>query len=108
MFSGEIGQDYANHPFMGIFFLLTIIWVLGLTFGMSTAINFRVQQKILKLATHDDLTGLDNRRSFYQTMESLITRSRLKNQKFILFLLDLNGFKMLCMKTSKQAVHLLS
>ncbi len=93
-FSGKLGPDYINHPFMGILFLLTIIWILGLTYGMSTAINFRAQQKTLELATHDDLTGLDNRRSFYQTMEYLINQSRLKNQKFILFIIDLNAFKM--------------
>lgn len=94
VFSGRIGADYTNHPFMGVLFLLTIIWILGFTYGMGTAIYLRIQQKTLELATHDDLTGLDNRRSFYQTMEYLIKQSRHKNQKFILFIIDLNAFKM--------------
>ena len=50
-------------------------------------------KKITHIAYHDDLTGLPNRRNLIQRMKSEIEEARKKNNKFAVFLLDINRFK---------------
>ncbi|MEO6910945.1 MAG: GGDEF domain-containing protein [Edaphobacter sp.] len=45
------------------------------------------------LALHDDLTGLPNRRSFEDQLNSTLDRCRRRNVSLALLLLDLDGFK---------------
>ena len=49
--------------------------------------------KLNELATYDPLTGLENRHSFHNRLEEDIERSRISDQKLVLLLIDLDGFK---------------
>ncbi len=51
------------------------------------------QEAIQRLAYHDTLTGLPNRRYFHDTLEQHIRLNRREQTAFALFALDLNGFK---------------
>ena len=51
--------------------------------------------ELLMLSIHDDLTGLYNRRHFYNQLEKEIMRSRRQNRILFLIMLDLDDFKKL-------------
>lgn len=92
-FTGEIDSGFLSHPFIGVLFLLVILWVLGWTYGFIMAINLRSQKKIMRMASHDDLTGLANRRNLNEHVAILIEESSVDNKGVIVFLFDVNGFK---------------
>jgi diguanylate cyclase (GGDEF)-like protein/PAS domain S-box-containing protein len=51
------------------------------------------EQKILRLAYFDSLTGLPNRQSFLERVDREIRRARISNDKLGILFLDLDGFK---------------
>tara|TARA_R110001583_G_scaffold47095_2_gene147520 strand:+ start:5379 stop:6287 length:909 start_codon:yes stop_codon:yes gene_type:complete len=53
----------------------------------------RMSEQLQKLATTDDLTGIHNRRYFYEKAEAEFNRSRRKHQTFSVMVLDLDNFK---------------
>ncbi|PMY67456.1 MULTISPECIES: bifunctional diguanylate cyclase/phosphodiesterase [Pseudomonas] len=52
-----------------------------------------LHQQLEYQAVTDPLTGLLNRRGFYQTVESLLLRSERSDRSLVLLYLDLDGFK---------------
>jgi two-component system cell cycle response regulator len=54
----------------------------------------RAEQRLLQLAHYDQLTGLANRTSFYESTSRFATRARRMQQRLGVMLLDLDGFKM--------------
>jgi len=52
-----------------------------------------LEQRILKLATTDSLTGVLNRRAFFERMEQEINRSLRENTSLSLILIDIDYFK---------------
>ncbi len=53
----------------------------------------KLEQRILKLATTDSLTGVLNRRAFFERMEQEINRSLRENTSLSLILTDIDYFK---------------
>lgn len=53
----------------------------------------RTEERLNHLAHHDSLTGLSNRKHFYDTLKNSIALARRHETKLALLLLDLNGFK---------------
>jgi len=53
----------------------------------------RTEERLNHLAHHDSLTGLSNRKHFYDTLKNSIALARRHDTKLALLLLDLNGFK---------------
>lgn len=53
----------------------------------------RAEQRLLRLAHCDTLTGLANRASFQEQLEQALARSRRHHSKFAIAFLDLDGFK---------------
>ncbi len=51
------------------------------------------EQKILRMATFDSLTGLPNRQSFIDRIDREIKRSQLAGTSFAVLFMDLDGFK---------------
>ena len=49
--------------------------------------------ELLKLSINDDLTGLYNRRHFYNQLEKEIIRARRQNRSLFLIMLDIDDFK---------------
>lgn len=77
-------------------FSIEIIMTLIITY----LINWKVSNSLLKtaatlrkLASRDALTGLYNRRLFLERLEYSIELTKSNGQKFILFFIDLDGFK---------------
>ncbi|MBC3872735.1 bifunctional diguanylate cyclase/phosphodiesterase [Undibacterium flavidum] len=56
----------------------------------------KAAENVIKFqATHDELTGLGNRRAFEQILGHLFAQTRLKNQQHVLCYLDLDEFKVI-------------
>lgn len=93
--NGDFKIPGLKHPFMGILFLIIILWVLGWTYGVVLVVNYRSQQRIMRMAEEDNLTGLANRKNLNDTMTKLIFESKVNDEKYYVYMLDLNGFKMI-------------
>lgn len=52
-----------------------------------------LELKLEKYANYDELTGLPNRRLFFERLERLVLESKRDKSKFALLFLDLDGFK---------------
>ncbi|AJD92596.1 hypothetical protein JMA_32790 [Jeotgalibacillus malaysiensis] len=89
--NGAFEANFAAHPYTSFLFIIVIIWTVGWTYGLSIAVNFRNHNRVMKLATHDYLTGLPNRKYLNDYMEHLFQEET--KDPFVLFSLDLNGFK---------------
>ena len=63
--------------------------------GSATDITERkkLELKLEKLAYYDKLTGLPNRRLFFERLDRLIVESERDNNQFALLFIDLDGFK---------------
>ena len=53
----------------------------------------RMEEKLIELSITDDLTGLYNRRRFYEVLNAEINRTQRYSGSFSLAMLDLDGFK---------------
>jgi len=92
-FAGAVGN--AVHPSSNLVYFAFLLWVPGWTCGLCMAVMFRARRFILKIADHDSLTGLANRRKFDRTADLLLGRKSSVRKKFALLLIDLNGLKQL-------------
>lgn len=72
---------------------LIFFWIIGWSYGAIVAVNHKIQKRIGNLALKDNLTGLGNRRELYDVLNNSIKRSEKLNRGFLIFILDLNGFK---------------
>ncbi len=63
--------------------------------GVSTDITELkiAQQKLIEMATHDPLTGLPNRRHFYEKLGEVLARSKRQGKAIAVLFVDLDGFK---------------
>lgn len=55
--------------------------------------NKKAQKHILHLAYHDSLTGLPNRKHFYEFVKHAISNSQSEKDTFAILYLDMDGFK---------------
>ena len=55
--------------------------------------NAQLYQRTKELTTRDDLTGLFNRRHFFEALEKEVQRARRYRRVFSLLMLDLDDFK---------------
>jgi diguanylate cyclase (GGDEF)-like protein len=74
-------------------FITLNICLVGCTFGVSTATNSRLRERIEKLAFCDALTGLPNRRAFDSRLDQVHTRSIATGSPVALFYIDVDRFK---------------
>ena len=87
--SGELASNMILLG--GVFFILVAVgaWVI------AAALTKRrlSQEQLIKTAMYDFLTGLPNRKLFFDRLETLIESSNRYGRRFALVYLDLNGFK---------------
>jgi diguanylate cyclase (GGDEF)-like protein len=86
-------SDYwASQRTFGVGILLVLV-VIPMYFASLTSQLHTVLGHMRKIATHDNLTGLPNRHSFYEHLQQIL-RSAEKNQnRFAVVFIDLDGFK---------------
>lgn len=88
-----INQNTVIFMGLGLLFLLALlaIWNLGLR---STKNKLNISQEIIKKQSGlDSLTGLGNRRQFYEYLDSAINKSKDEFNHFSLIFIDLDLFK---------------
>lgn len=73
--------------------LIINVAIIAALFGLSTATNLKLKERIEKLAFLDSLTGLPNRRAFDDRLDRVHTRSIATNSPVALFYIDLDRFK---------------
>ena len=92
---GNFGNDaFPVHPIIGTLFLVSIVWILLYVFSVLLIISYRAQLRIQDTSERDALTGLYNRRKLDSNLKSLVDRNRIYEENFAVYLLDVNGFKM--------------
>ncbi len=69
-------------------------WVIALVIGGLIGALLWARSVHLRLALHDHLTGLPNRRLLEDRLEQLIVRNLRDDSSFCLFYIDLDGFKL--------------
>ncbi len=78
-------------PQIGLFVMN--IAMVGALFGLSTATNFKLNERIEKLALMDPLTGLPNRRAFDDRLDCVHTKSIATGSPVALYYIDIDRFK---------------
>lgn len=91
--NGYFKSGAIYYPFMGLFLLITMAWLMIYILSILLVISYRAQLRITQLASTDALTGLPNRRSLNENLQLLIDNLKPGEEEYILFLIDLNGFK---------------
>lgn len=89
-------MDYASVGFAGVVVAVGVSVlvrdsIVNAVRAQLAAVEER--ERALRLATQDPLTGMPNRRSFFQALDGFNERLRQSGEGFLLALMDLDGFK---------------
>jgi diguanylate cyclase (GGDEF)-like protein len=85
---------YGQASPLNIVFLITLnLCIVGCAFGLSIAINLKVQRETEALALFDSLTQLPNRRFFEENLEAAENRAFDTGHRIALVYCDLDDFK---------------
>ena len=87
------GESVIDLPFMGTIYFVSIIWLLLYIFSVMLIINYRSQARLQFAAEKDALTGLYNRRKLDENFNSIVDKDKPYKDNFVVYLLDVNGFK---------------
>ncbi len=94
---GGLGGTEGGLPqlfsIVGFLYVEAAIFVLGTTIFVVAAVRERKEVLNRSAATTDELTGLANRRSFFELGEKLVARSRIDGTPYSVLMIDLDGFK---------------
>lgn len=86
-------SDYwASQRTLGVGILLVLV-VIPIYFASLTSQLHTVLGHMRKIATHDNLTGLPNRHSFYEQLQHSLKIAEQNNTTFAVVFIDLDGFK---------------
>ena len=91
----RLNDDLAvmRAPWQSYFYLIVVVYDIGLTYIISLACYQQAYRRTLSLAQEDALTGLPNRRYFDDTLDREVSRAERSGASFGLVMIDLNGFK---------------
>lgn len=92
---GAFYSEVFYKEYMTFFLFCLVIWLMFFMLITFMILNHRSQLRVTKLASIDYLTGLNNRRSINRKLELMLEETETSEKKYILFLLDINGFKQL-------------
>lgn len=82
-------EDYLRVAIIALLIAPSISWYLvGLLFEL-----YKLEKKLMRLATYDELTGLFNRRAFYDSCDALHKYSIRTKRNYSILSVDLDGFK---------------
>ncbi|NOQ13339.1 MAG: EAL domain-containing protein [Methyloprofundus sp.] len=66
-----------------------------LSLGVDVTEKHKADEKLVKMATQDQLTGLNNRRHFQKELDGMLAIAQRYGEKIALFYLDLDQFKVI-------------
>lgn len=70
-------------------------WMFAVMFGVLVGLLLNERKKNLRLALHDQLTGLPNRRLLEDRLSQAQIKADRNNTQFSVFLVDMDGFKLI-------------
>jgi diguanylate cyclase (GGDEF)-like protein len=73
--------------------ILLVLVVIPMYFASLVSQLHTVLGHMRKIATHDNLTGLPNRHSFYEQLQNSLKNAERNNTTFAVMFIDLDGFK---------------
>lgn len=88
------GEPVIERPFMGTIYFVSIIWLLTYMFSILLIIGYRSHERLQFEAEKDALTGLYNRRKLDENYKAIMDKGTVHQDNFVVYLLDINGFKM--------------
>ncbi len=94
LFGAFSNDAFPKHPFIGTIFLVSTIWLLMYVFSILLVISYRAQARMRNTSEKDELTGLYNRRKLDLNLKSFIDRNKTYEERFAVYMMDINGFKM--------------
>lgn len=83
---------WASHLTLGVG-LLIVLFVIPMYFASLTGQLHAVLGHMRKIATHDNLTGLPNRHSFYEHLQQILRSAENNHTRFAVVFIDLDEFK---------------
>jgi len=92
---GRVGPDATQGwPRAALVTGVVVVQLLVLAIGVGAALlDRRITSHLVRLARHDVLTGLPNRRYFGELFEQTIARARRHDRAFAVLIVDLDDFK---------------
>lgn len=91
-FTLATSEYWASQRTLGVGILL-VLAVIPMYFASLTSQLHTVLGHMRKIATHDNLTGLPNRHSFYEHLQQILRSAEKNHTKFAVVFIDLDGFK---------------
>jgi diguanylate cyclase (GGDEF)-like protein len=85
-------EYWASQRTLGVGILLVLV-VIPMYFASLTSQLHTVLRHMHKIATHDNLTGLPNRHSFYEHLQQILRSAEKDRTRFAVVFIDLDGFK---------------
>jgi diguanylate cyclase (GGDEF)-like protein len=85
-------EYWQSHLTLGIG-LLIVLFVIPMYFASLVRQLHTALAHMRTMATHDALTGLPNRHSFYEQLQKILISAEKNNTKFAVVFIDLDGFK---------------
>jgi len=90
-----VASDYwATQRTLGVGILMVLV-VIPMYFASLTSQLHSVLGKMRRIATHDNLTGLPNRHSFYEQLQHSLKKAEGNKTTFAVMFIDLDGFKLI-------------
>lgn len=91
-FALTTSEYWTSQRTLGVGILLVLV-VIPMYFANLVSQLHTVLGHMRKIATHDNLTGLPNRHSFYEQMQHFLKNAERNNTTFAVMFIDLDGFK---------------
>ena len=85
----------SSNPIQMATFLTATVSMILVGMGLILMVKERADAQMLKLAMHDELTGLPNRRYILEVLERLLAASDRQQQPLSLMMLDTDHFKLI-------------
>jgi diguanylate cyclase (GGDEF)-like protein len=85
-------EYWASHRTLGVGLLIVLI-VIPIYFASLVRQLHAAMARMRVMATHDTLTGLPNRHSFYERLRHTLNSAKQSQKQFAVVFIDLDGFK---------------
>lgn len=89
----QVADQLQVSPLFGYMLIESMLYAVGMAFVMLSMVKERAEQGLRLAAYRDELTGVGNRRAFFEHGERLFALCRRQQRPLALLLFDLDHFK---------------